>query len=95
MRAATGAGPPIPSPDQLEAFLEWWLDVQEAKAQSGKKSTNTIDQSRWSFNNWTIPALGRKRLRELEPEDVEAVLARAAKAGMARHSLVHIRFHLG
>jgi len=106
MRMRAGLGLPPPSADQLKVFLRWWLDVQEAKAQSGVKSTNTVDNARWAVDTWIVPALGNKRLRELEPEDVEGLLATMATAevdelgnvvrpAMARSSLIRIRSFLG
>lgn len=69
------AGVPLASGDRLAPFLAWWLASLDAKAQSGHKSPNTVDNARWAVETWIVPALGTKRLRDLQPEDVEALLA--------------------
>lgn len=41
------------------------------------------------------PGAGRRRLRELEPEHVEQLLAKMATAGRSRASLSRVRSYLG
>jgi integrase len=76
-------------------YLDWWLSTLEARAQSGQRSTNTVDSARWAVEKWIKPALGTRRLRDLEPDDVEALLATMAAAGKSRSSLVRVRSYLG
>jgi integrase len=92
MRARAGLGLSQPSGESLESFLNWWLDMQEAKVGTGPgdKSPNTVINYRWALGP-IIDALGSRRLRDLEPEHVELVLARLAGAGKARASVVRVR----
>ncbi len=77
-------GVPVASGDRLGPFLVWWLASLEAKAASGQKSPNTVDNARWAVETWIVPAFGTKGLRDLQPEDVEALLAAMVAKGRGR-----------
>ncbi len=85
----TGRGEP------LGTFLHWWLDSLEVKAANESKSVNTVDNARWAVKNWIEPALGSKRLRDLQPEHVERMLIKMAKSGLARRSIARVKSYLG
>jgi integrase len=95
LRGLQAAGLPVGSTDRLDGFARWWLGTLDAKAVSGQKSTNTVDNSRWALETWVVPALGARRLIDLEPEDVENLLAKMATGGMSRSSLIRVRSVLG
>ena len=95
LRSRQAVGLPVGSTDSLDGFATWWLDTLDAKAASGMKSTNTVDNSRWAMEKWILPALGSRRLVDLDPENVEGLLARMAIAGMSRSSLIRVRSVLG
>jgi integrase len=92
MRAAHGLGLAVPSGDQLGGYLEWWLQMQAAKVGTDDRdmSVNTYLNYRWALGP-VIKAHGGRRLRDLEPEHVEMVLARMAAEGRARRSVVRVR----
>lgn len=71
-------------------FLDQWL-LHVLPARSSVKSTNTIDNYRWAVEKHLRPTLGRKTLRNLSPEDVEAVLRSMANAGLARNTVMRVR----
>ena len=95
-RAAVTLGLPLGSTETLGPYLEWWLGVQEAKVGSGpgEMSPNTFDNYRWALG-LASAVLGKYRLMDLEPEDVEKRLRRLAKAGMSRSSVIRVRTDLG
>jgi hypothetical protein len=76
---------PTASGDRLGPFLQQWLESLEAKATAEARSVNTVDNARWAVETWIEPTLGAKRMRDLEPEHVEALLAKMAKAGRSPH----------
>jgi integrase len=89
------AGLPAASTDRLGPFLDWWLTTLEAKASAGAKSVNTVDNARWAVETWIKPALGGKRLREIEPEHVEMLLAKMVADGKARRTVGRVRSYFG
>ena len=91
-QAATGV--PVGSAEFVKDYLEYWLTVQEAKVPAGDKDWKTVTNYRWALRP-VIEQLGGKRLRELEPEHVDLLLARLAAAGMARRSVLRVRAVLG
>ncbi len=48
LQATLAEGLPSGDTDVLAPFLAWWLGRLEAKAGSGKKSANTVDNARWA-----------------------------------------------
>ena len=73
----------------LGDFLERWLtDVLPARSQVQAKST--VTNYRWAAGH-AIRGLGRRRLGELTPENVEALLRHLADQGMARNSVMRLR----
>lgn len=73
----------------LGDFLERWLtDVLPARSQVQAKST--VTNYRWAASH-AIRGLGRRRLNELSPENVEALLRHLADEGMARNSVMRVR----
>jgi integrase len=95
LRHSQASGLPVASSDRLGEHLDWWLANLEAKAASGDKSSNTVDNARWAVETWIKPALGGLRMRDLKPEDVEGVLAGMATAGRSRSSINRVRSYLG
>ena len=95
VRHSQATGLPVASGDRLGEHLDWWLANLEAKAASGDKSSNTVDNARWAVEAWIKPALGGRRVRDLEPEDVERLLAAMAKVGKSRSSINRVRSYLG
>ena len=88
-------GLPAEDGDRLSGFLDWWLKTLEAKARTGARSVNTVDNAKWAAETWIKPELGTKRLRELTPEHVEALLAKMAAAGRSRRTVARVRAYLG
>lgn len=73
----------------LGDLLEHWLtDVLPARSRVQSKST--ITNYRWAAGH-AIGGLGRRRLNELIPENVEALLRHMADEGMARNSVMRTR----
>jgi integrase len=95
LQADLPKGIPTGDTDTVAGFLAWWLARLEAKAGSGKKSTNTVDNARWAVDKWITPALGTKRLRDLSPEDVERLLDKMAAAGRSHRTVVRVKSYLG
>lgn len=95
LQSSIAEGLPTGDTDTLGPFLTWWLGRLEAKAGSGKKSTNTVDNARWAVEKWIVPALGSKRLRDLSPEDVERLLDKMAAAGRSHRTIVRVKSYLG
>ena len=60
----------------------------------GDMSLNTWLNYRWALSP-AIETLGTRRLAELEPEHVEALLARLAREGKSRRSVTRVRTVLG
>jgi integrase len=73
----------------LGDFLEHWL-VEVLPARSRVQATSTVTNYRWAAGH-AIRGLGGRRLHELTPEDVEAVLRHLAEEGMARNSVMRVR----
>jgi integrase len=95
LQASIAEGTPTGDTDTLGPFLVWWLGRLEAKAGSGKKSVNTVDNARWAVEKWIKPTLGTKRLRDLSPEDVERLLDKMAAAGRSHRTIVRVKSYLG
>jgi integrase len=95
LQATITEGLPTGDTDTLGPFLVWWLGRLEAKAGSGKKSVNTVDNARWAVEKWITPTLGAKRLRDLSPEDVERLLDKMAAAGRSHRTIVRVKSYLG
>ncbi len=76
----------------VSQLLDHWL-ADVVPARSSVKSSNTIDNYRWSVDRHLKPALGSKRVRVLRPDDIEALLRRLAAAGMARGTIGRVRSH--
>jgi integrase len=98
MKAAhgLGLGLGVPSADLVSGYLEWWLEMQAAKVGTDDHgmSHNTWLNYKWALGP-IMDAHGGRRLRDLEPEHVEVVLARLAIEGKARRSVVRVRTVLG
>src|ERR1700674_736192 len=45
LQAQLAAGLPVGDTSRVGPYLEWWLDTLEAKASSGTKSVNTVDNA--------------------------------------------------
>jgi len=72
-------------------FLGYWA---ENVLPNTVKSVNTVDNYRWIVSH-IIPALGPKKLRALEPDDIEALLRTKAADGYAASVVSRIKFVLG
>jgi len=95
VQAELSQGLPAGGTDRLGPFLKWWLGTLEAKATAETKSVNTVDNATWAVERWIKPALGGKRLRELEPEHVEQLLATMVAAGKSRRTVARVKSYLG
>ncbi len=73
----------------LGVFLEHWL-THVLPARSRVQSPSTISSYRWAAG-FAIDALGGRRLRDLSPENIEALLNRLARDGFARNSVMRVR----
>ncbi|MFP5254868.1 MAG: tyrosine-type recombinase/integrase [Acidimicrobiia bacterium] len=73
----------------LGDLLERWL-VDVLPARSRVQAKSTITNYRWAAGH-AIRGLGRRRLNELTPENVEALLRHLAEEGMARNSVMRVR----
>jgi integrase len=70
--------------DTLRLWLDRGLDRKKIRSQ------NTIDGLTWAVEKQLIPAIGAYRLRDLECEHVEDMLAGMAADGMSSSSLTRI-----
>jgi integrase len=70
--------------DVLRYWLERGLDRKKVKSQ------NTIDNLTWAVEKQLIPAIGARRLRDLECEHVEDMLTDMAARGMSSSSLTRV-----
>jgi len=71
----------------VSAWLDHWYEtVVPARA----KSPNTLAGYAWAINHLK-PALGRRRLRDLTPEEVDRFLREKANAGMSRNTVSRLR----
>ena len=73
----------------LGDFLEHWL-AEVLPARSRVQAKSTVTNYRWAAG-YAIRGLGRRRLNELTPENVEALLRHLADEGMARNSVMRVR----
>lgn len=73
----------------LGDFLEHWL-AEVLPARSRVQAKSTVTNYRWAAGH-AIKGLGRRRLNELTPENVEALLRHLAEKGMARNSVMRVR----
>lgn len=73
----------------LGDLIERWL-VDVLPARSRVQAKSTITNYRWAAGH-AIRGLGRRRLNELTPENVEALLRHLAEEGMARNSVMRVR----
>ncbi len=85
--AAVGASPAVETVGELVAL---WLEREAPKTMSPR----TLGLVRSLVSNHVTPTLGRTRLRDLRVEDVEALLADRAAAGLARSTLVKLHSYL-
>jgi integrase len=96
MRALNGMGLPVASGESVGDYLAWWLGVQKDKV-----GTNDRDMSinTWLNYEWALKPIlavhSQRLLRDLEPEHVEMTLAKMAREGKARRSIVRTRTVLG
>jgi len=82
-------GRPTPSGAiRLGPFLDRWLDEVVSSRVS---SPNTLDNYRWAVDQHIKPALGTKRLRELTPDDVDALLRSKLESGLRHSSVLRFR----
>jgi hypothetical protein len=70
--------------DTLRLWLERGLDRKKIKSQ------NTIDGLTWAVEKQLIPVIGAYRLRDLECEHVEDMLADMAAKNMSNSSLTRV-----
>jgi integrase len=81
----TGAAP-VDQRMTVGECLDYWL----AHLPPSVRSVNTIDNLHWAIDLHLKPALGKRRLRDLSPDDVDKMLRDEAAAGLSRSSLVRI-----
>ncbi len=95
LREARDKGLPVGDGRETVAdWLRYWLE-HVVPASGRVRSANTLDNYRWAVEGHLIPALGRKTLRGLTAEDVEAMLRERAEAGAARNTLLRLKTVLG
>lgn len=82
------AGLPLAS-DLLTVLM--WLAQWYEHHLSDDLSPNTVEQYRWIIESHLAPDLGRIRLKELAPADVEAMLKRKAESGLSSSTGMRIR----
>jgi integrase len=87
VRRTADAG--APHSDQRVTVGEW-LDTWLTQLPPSVKSVNTIDNITWAVQHHLKPAIGARRLRDLSPDDIDAMLRAKAAAGMSRSSLVRL-----
>jgi hypothetical protein len=75
--AAAETAPAAPKDLTVEKLLNDWLGTLELAG----KAARTIEQRRSIVGLYLIPELGRIKLRDLTPVDVEKMLARMSKPG--------------
>lgn len=81
----------LPAPDRrttVAGYLAWWLDEHLV---DGRHSARTIDNYRWAVDRHIVPELGRKRLTDLTPIDVDRLLKAKRREGLAPNSVNRIR----
>lgn len=90
MRAATDnhkrGFQPNESRERLDHYLESWLTVIEASV-----SPSTFKHDAARIRNHIIPALGKRRLTDLTPADIEALMAQKLKEGLSSQTVIHLR----
>jgi integrase len=77
---------PVDQRMTVEECLDYWL----AHLPPSIRSVNTIDNMTWVIERHLKPALGKRRLRDLSPDDVDNMLRERDAAGLSRSSLVQI-----
>lgn len=73
----------------LNRYLDMWL-VDVLPARSRVQSVNTISSYRWALEILR-PAIGKRTLRTLTPDDVERALRSLAERGMSQNSIMRAR----
>lgn len=82
-------GVPVgPTRETVAEALRYWLE--RGLNRNKIKSQATIDNLTWAVEKQIIPAIGARRLRDLECEHVEDMLADMAEAGMSGSSLIRV-----
>ncbi len=71
-------------------LAQWLADV----APGLNVRPKTVESYRWAIEKYLIPGLGARPLRDLSPEDVEAVLSQMSAGGLSRNSLRIVRVTL-
>lgn len=80
LRSEVEAGLPVPDKTRSTSdYLRWWC--QEILPGSVKESTATDYE--WVLEKYVIPAVGRRRLVDLRPEDVQAMLRAMEQRGLS------------
>jgi integrase len=87
VRRAQDAGTPL---GDNRTTVADWLDVWLSQLPATVRSVNTVDNIKWVVEHHLKPSIGRRRLRDLTPDDVDAMLRARATAGLARSTLVRI-----
>lgn len=80
----------LPTPDRrttVASYLTWWLDEHLAE---GRQSERTVENYRWAVSHIT-PTLGRTRLVDLSPIDVDRLLKAKRREGLAASSVNRVR----
>jgi integrase len=85
-KAADAGSAPTDQRVTVGECLDYWL----AHLPPTVRSVNTIDNMKWVVERHLKPALGKRRLRDLSPDDVDNMLRDRAAAGLSRSSLVQI-----
>jgi integrase len=67
----------------LEAYTRQWIETTLA-VRDVKASTRLVYAD--ALEHWVLPTLGTKRLRDLQPSDIERLLAHLQRRGLSRNS---------
>ena len=70
----------------VERVAERWLDEIKSNSPSGKYHT-----AKSITNNHILPVVGKRRMSELNQQDVQDIVNRAHKQGLTKSTLVNIR----
>jgi integrase len=74
--------------ETLADTLRYWLD--RGLDRKKIKSLSTVDNLTWAIEKHIIPAIGNYRLRDLDCEHVEDMLADMADAGLSTSTLIRV-----
>ena len=90
MRGDRKDGVSAPAQLTVETWLRRWLQREE----DSDKSRGTIDNYRTTLEQHVIPRIGQLKLRELDADHVDGILARMRNAGLGSSYMTRVRNNL-